>query len=334
MDYFEDDLHRCIIQGDKRTLDEYLERGLDINHAFRSNDCPERVGQTMVEAAIENDQINIVQTLVRNGCNTNLKYIVDVCNYSYILKPYKKRERLKLTVMYKCIVKEDVPMIKLLVQGGFDVNIIDDRGWSPLMHAVDMDNYEMVKAILINENCDVNISDTAKLRPLHIAAMHANNKIASQLVRRGAKVDVVQIRGWTPLILSCRADCVQTTRLLLLNGANPNHVGLNGHTPISTALQFSVCREIPEMLLEAGASVDVNLIKRCRSEKFQNIILHPELMELIKYCAEGPQSLRTLTCLVIRNSLIHSPQNTHLMKKVENLPMPKLIKEYILLGHL
>ncbi|XP_071137346.1 ankyrin repeat and SOCS box protein 8-like [Mytilus edulis] len=334
MDYFEDDLHRCIIQGDAETLREYLKKGLDVNHAFRSNERPERVGKTMVETAIENDQINIVQALVQNGCNTNLKYIVDVFNYTYILKPYKKRERLKLTIMFKCIVKEDVPMVKLLVQGGFDVNIVDDRGWSPLLHAVDMDNYEMVKAILISDKCDVNIKDTANLRPLHMAAMHANSKIASQLVRRGAKVDVVQIRGWTPLILTCRANCVQTTRLLLLNGANPNHTGLNGHTPLSTALQFSTCKEIPEMLLEAGASVDITLIKRCQSEKFQNLILHPELMVLIKYCAESPQTLRTLSCLVIRNSLIHSSQNIHLMKKVEQLPLPKLIKEYILLGHL
>ena len=242
MDYFEDDLYRCIIQGDKKTFQDYYKRGLDINHAFRSNDRPDRIGQTMLEVAVENDQINIVQTLVENGCNTNLKYIVDVYNYTCILKPYKKKERLKLTILYKCIVKEDVPMIKLLVQGGFDVNIVDERGWSPLLHAVDMDNYDMVKAILINEKCDVNICDSANLRPLHIAAMHANHKIASQLLRRGAKVDVVQIRGWTPLILTCRADCVQTTRLLLLNGANPNHIGLNGHTPLSTALQFSTCK--------------------------------------------------------------------------------------------
>ncbi|CAG2189035.1 unnamed protein product [Mytilus edulis] len=59
-------------EGDAETLREYLKKGLDVNHAFRSNERPERVGQTMVETAIENDQINIVQSLVQNGCKQRI----------------------------------------------------------------------------------------------------------------------------------------------------------------------------------------------------------------------------------------------------------------------
>lgn len=334
MEYMEDDLYECITNGDLVSVKTYLKKGLDVNHAFRSTDRKGRLGKTLLEVAITTGQREIAQLLVNNKCNANLKYIVDVNNFAYFLKPYTKKDQLKLTIMYSCIVKADIEMIKLLVQGGYDVNNYDDRGCTALWHAVDLNDYEMTKAIVSAKNCDVNVSDSAKLRPLHIAAMHANHKIVSLLIKRGAEIDALQLRGWTPLILACRSNCFATVRILILNGADPNFIGLNGHTPLSTAVQYSEDRRIPELLLDAGATVDLTLLKRCKEEKMKNLKANPDILQILKLQSMTPNTLKTLCFLQIRKCILHSNTKLHLIVKVEQLPLPKLIKDFLLLGDL
>lgn len=336
MDYMEDGLFEVISRGDTAGFRDYLRRGLDVNHAFRSTDRPDRLGKTILEVALEMKQPDIASLLVENKCNADLKYIVDVRNYAYFLREYKKKDKLKLTPMFAAVVHGDVATIKILVKGGYDVSSHDDRGCTALWHAVDLDNYDMVKQLLGGGNAKtaVNAPDNAKLRPLHIAAMHGNSRISSLLIRGGAEVDATQIRGWTSLLLACRAGSEPTAKLLLLNGADPNHVGKNGHTPLSTSLQFTESYNIAYMLLESGADVNLELLRRCKAEKFMSLLANPGLYSLLKFCSESPRTLRTLCCSLIRKNLLSSASTVHLVQKVEQLPLPKLIKEYILLGQL
>ena len=334
MDYFEDDLYECISTGNIRSIQEYLNRGLDINHAFRSTDRTERLGKTLVETAVAIGNEKLVQFFIENKANVNLTYIVDVNNYAYTLKLYTKKNRLKLTCLYPCIVKTELGIIQLLVQGGIDVDIYDDRGCTPLWHAVDLDNYEMAKAFTNAKHCDVNISDNAMLKPIHIAAMHANPRIVSLLIRNGSQIDPLQIRGWTPLCLASRAGCFDTTKILLLNGADPNHVGYNGQTPLSMTIEYGDDRRIPEMLLETGANVDTILVKRCKQDKMTNIKLHPDLFYLLKMMSECPRSLKTFCGLQIRKCITKSSSNQNIIQKTEVLPLPKLMQEYLLQAYL
>ena len=335
IDYFEDDLYDCAVSGRKGSLMEYLRKGLSPNHAFRSTERPDRLGKTLLEVAVAEGKLDIVKTLVDKKCDANLTYKVNINDFAYRLEEFKKKDRLKLTMMYRCIVKRDLPMIKLLVTGGFDVNVYDDRRCTALWHAVDLDDYEMLKIMTSAKQCDVNAADIAKLRPLHVAAMRGNVRIASHLIQRGADVDSVQLRGSTALILACRAANYETVRLLLLNGADPNHVGRNGHNVISTALQSSMDTRIPEMLIDCGACVDLELIQLCKQEREKFILLdpHPEFLGVLKSCSETPRSLKTFCCLRIRRLLVRSHIKLHLIKKVEKLPLPRLIKDYILFGH-
>ena len=335
IDYFEDDLYDCVISGKQGSFKEYLRKGLSPNHAFRSTERPERLGKTLLEVAIAEGRTEIVKILVDKKCDPNLLYVVNVKNFVYRMEEFRKRDRLKLTTMYRCIVKRDLPMIKFLVSCGFDVNMYDDRKCTALWHAVDLDDYEMLKLMTGDKNCDVNAPDIAKLRPLHVAAMRGNVKMASHLIQRGADVDSVQLRGSTPLILACRAANFETVRLLLLNGADPNHVGNNGHNVISTALQSTTDKRIPEMLIDCGACVDLELILLCKKEREKFILLdqHPKFMDVLKWCADTPRSLKTFCCLRIRRLLVQSHVKLDLIKKVEKLPLPRLIKDYILFGH-
>ncbi|XP_052811363.1 ankyrin repeat domain-containing protein 50-like [Mya arenaria] len=336
MEYFEDDLYDCLVKNKKSSVLEYLKRGLDPNHAFRSVERPERMGKTMLEIAVLEGVTDIVKLLIDRKCDVNLMYIVNVNQFSYQLEEYRKPERLKMSCIYRCIVHSELHLIKLLVGGGFDVNIHDERGCSALWHAVDLDDYQILKAMLLTKTADVNKNDnTSKLTPLHIAAMKGNVKMTTLLIQRGAEVDRVQLRGSTPLILACRSGNFETVRVLLLNGANPNHTGFNGHNAISTALQSSTDTRIPEILLVFGAVVELELMDIIRKEgkKFLLFKEHPEFYEVLKECAAGPRTLRTLCCMTVRRRLLENRKQVRLVNKVELLPLPRLIKDYVLYGH-
>lgn len=335
MEYFEDDLFENIVMNKTGKVLDYLKKGIDPNHAFRSTERPERLGKTLIEISILYGVTDVVKLLIKRNCDVNLTYVVNVKDFSYQLEEFKKSDRLKLTCMYRCIVQSDIHLIKALVNGGFDVNLSDERGCTCIWHAADLNNYDMLKAMLLAKDADVNKADNTKLTPLHIAAMKGNLKMTSLLIQRGADVDRVQLRGSTALILACRTADFDTVRILLLNGADPNHVGYNGHNVISTALQSTTDLRIPEMLLSCGALVDLELIELCRKEgkKFLLLKTHPEFFELLKECALTPRTMKTLCCLKIRRLLVQSHVKIHLIKKVEMLPLPRLIKDYLLFGH-
>lgn len=335
IDYIEDDLYEYITTNKAQSLLVYLRKGLDPNHAFRSTKSLERLGKTMLHFAVMHGSTDVVKLLISRKCDVNLTYIVNVNQFAYQLEEYMKRDKLKLTCMYRCIVQSNIPVIKMLVNGGFDVNLHDERGCTSVWHAADLNNYEMLKVMLLSNNADVTKPDKTHLTPLHIAAMKGNVKMTSLLIQRGADVDKVQLRGSTPLILACRAADFDTVRILLLNGADPNHVGYNGHNVISTALQSTTDVRIPEMLISCGALIDLELIELCRKEgkKFLLLKEHPDFFELMKECAFTPRSMKTLCCLSIRRLLVRSKVKMHLIKKVEMLPLPRLIKDYLLFGH-
>lgn len=335
MEYFEDNLYDCIITNKSNSVLDYLRKGLDPDHAFRSTERPARLGKTLLEIAILYGVTDVVKILIKRKCDVNLTYVVNIKEFSHQLEEFKKKHKLKLTCMYRCIVQSDIHLIRMLVTAGFDVNVYDERGCTSVWHAVDLNNYEMLKTMLLARDPDVNKADNTCLTPLHIAAMKGNVKMTSLLIKRGADVDKVQLRGSTALILACRAADYDTVRILLLNGADPNHVGYNGHNVISTALQSTTDVRTPEMLISCGALVDLELIDLCRKEgkKFRLLREHPEFFDLLKECAFTPRPMKTLCCLSIRRLLVRSHVKLHLIKKVEMLPLPRLIKDYLLFGH-
>ena len=336
MDYLEDELYDCICKNKCERIQDYITIGLCPDHAFRSTERPERLGKTLLELAVLEGVTDIVQMLIKNRCDVNLTFIVNVNNFTYELQEYLKKDKLKLSCIYRCIVHANLTMMKCLVNGGFDVNIYDDRGCNCVWHAVDLNNYDMLKIVASAKGADVNAADNMKLRPLHIAAMKGNVKMTSLLIQRGADIDAVQLRGSTALVLACRAGNFETVRILLLNGADPNHVGNNGHNVISTSLQYTTDVRIPEMLINCGAHVDLELIEICRKEGKKFILLkeHPEFFSVLKEFSASPRSMKTLCCLTIRRQLVQSSIQMHLIKMVEKLPLPRMIKDYLLFGHI
>jgi ankyrin repeat protein len=60
---------------------------------------------------------------------------------------------------------------------------------------------------------------------LHVAAAYSSPSTVSWLLERGAKVNVQDVNGYTPLTWACLKQRVESVRLLLAAGADVNIVG-------------------------------------------------------------------------------------------------------------
>ena len=93
--------------------------------------------------------------------------------------------------------------------------------------------------------------------PLHIAVETSSPEILQHLIQRGAKVDVKNIQGETPLLKLLRSDrfSAQNVDCLLLNGADPKIADSRGETALHCAV-FRDHTEVIDSLIKHGADVN------------------------------------------------------------------------------
>ena len=121
----------------------------------------------------------------------------------------------------------------------FELNMLDEDGRTPLMHAV-LAEYEHLDIIqFLTENSEnIDRVDTAHgWAALHFAARGQKLGSVRLLLGAGASVDVETVEGNTPLFLSLTGAPPDRIMIqeLLLHGAQPNHRNHGGVSPLSLA---------------------------------------------------------------------------------------------------
>ena len=174
----------------------------------------------------------------------------------------------KMTVLSSAVVGNDTDTIRLILDvAGADVNAPDFGGFTPLMHAAGNRNVAAVR-LLLAKGADVNArsgdgsfqkvkAGTIALgyfTPLIAAAPVGSRDLIAALLDAGAKVDAVDVRGMTPLMLTIASDRqdLDAIRLLIARGANVNAKSLAGETALDWALKTGTKKTI-DVLRRAGA---------------------------------------------------------------------------------
>lgn len=124
-----------------------------------------------------------------------------------------------------------------------------------LIHAIQSGNEEKVGEILDDNPKLANAEQdwVNKWTMLHDAAASGRLAITEQLLARGAKVNVSNAEGETPLHWAVRNGHTEIARMLLEHRADPNTREVRKHrTPLHEAA-FRGRGEIARMLLERGA---------------------------------------------------------------------------------
>lgn len=233
-----------------------LEKGAD------PNAVDDRGLTALHYAAAKRDMLGAVKSLLSRGANPNARIMNDL-NSMYgnpegdrTLAPgtfgkfslgVTEMSTKGATPLFMAAIAGNSAAIRLLTAAGADPRLGTERNTTPLMVAAGVGLFETRRAgaeqpaletvkLLIELGSDVNAAGEHKWTALHGAAYSAQNQIIQLLVEKGAKLDVMDEYGQTPLSIAAsvvtegitkdaykrgRAFKKDTVELLLKLGATP-----------------------------------------------------------------------------------------------------------------
>ena len=154
-------------------------------------------------------------------------------------------------VVFKLARTGDVDMMAQLLSRGFDINLHDETGQTPLI-AASLAGQDAVASLLIDSKADVMARTQNGMTALHAAAYVGDVEIAKMLIARGADVnDQANVAGITPLHAAAEEDHPAVVKQLVEAGADISRVEVNGYSAGSRA-GWREHWEIVRFLLRSG----------------------------------------------------------------------------------
>jgi ankyrin repeat protein len=162
--------------GPPALVEFLISKGANVNEK-------DNVGQTPLYCAAKAGRKEIVEILIKNGADVNIQ--------AESSRP----------VLFWPICNGHKEIVELLMTNGAEINVTDDNGRTPV-HWANTYNQQTILQLLIN----------AKGRdgktPLHWAVEHGKKAMVLLLIRKGARINVKDSNGETPLDIANRyAEC-------------------------------------------------------------------------------------------------------------------------------
>lgn len=203
----EDVLFQGVKTNNMNLVQIALWNGADVN-------CISR-GETPLLIAIDTENSNMVNYLLKQGADPNKT--VSVLGYKTIVP-------INNAVCKASFNKNSNKIVKYLVEAGANVNLVDNKGNSPLIYAVS--NPPNIKLIeyLLSQNANVNHRNTYNTTPLMIAAKfdiwdigykHQKITVAQILLNHGADPAMSNAEGKTALQIARNGNFNEMVKLLL-----------------------------------------------------------------------------------------------------------------------
>ena len=122
------------------------------------------------------------------------------------------------TPLFYAILRNDLAMVKLLLDNGANKDGPYYSNEAPLHTASKQGNLEIVRE-LINRKSDVNKLDDNHDTPLHIASKRGNLEIVKLLIDNEADLNVKNLIGGTPFQDACYFGRLEVVKMLVQYGA-------------------------------------------------------------------------------------------------------------------
>jgi len=159
--------------------------------------------------------------------------------------------------LFKAAENGDISSLRSFIKEKFDINIQDDKGWTPFMFAL-FNHKKEIAELLLKEGVNVNLKTKNNWTVLMFALRYKQPEIARLLIEKGAKINTKTTDGITPLMLALQYDQPQNARLLISRGAEINVTNQIGWTPLMLALRYNQ-PENAKLLIEKGADVNISI---------------------------------------------------------------------------
>ncbi len=142
--------------------------------------------------------------------------------------------------------------VQVFLSCGVDLEIRDERDWTPLMISAFNGNEEFA-LLLIKCGAKISTCDKTGYTPLHWAAYNGYDKVVKLLLDKGADPNVQSQFGWTALMQSATRGHLLACGYLLAKGADVNLTSMDGWTALHKAANNGHT-QIVKLLLDKGAN--------------------------------------------------------------------------------
>jgi ankyrin repeat protein len=121
-----------------------------------------------------------------------------------------------------------------------------------------MYEYTDIVKLLLDHNANPNLLSINSNNALMLASCFGNIKIIEMLLNTGVDINEINKYNSTALANACfsRENYIDTVKLLLSRGANPNIIDIYGYSPLMKAIENNKI-EIAEILLSHGADPNI-----------------------------------------------------------------------------
>lgn len=188
---------------------------------------------------------------------------------SYFNKIIKSNEIIDLNLrddtneylLYYAILFNKLDLVKLLVENGAKIDIIDseDRG---ILYLSIKYGYDKITEYLLEKNKDIiginilDIKDRRKKIPLHYAIQKKKINIINKLLEHGSNPNISDIDGYNALHLSIFTRDIEIVKILIKHIGNINSRCLSGETSLHLAVNLRLT-DIALLLIESGININI-----------------------------------------------------------------------------
>ncbi|KAJ9063741.1 hypothetical protein DSO57_1037820 [Entomophthora muscae] len=165
------------------------------------------------------------------------------------------RDRAGRTQLFRYAERSDLEKCRQLLDANADVNISDNAGWRPLHLACGQGATAIVK-LFIERGADLHARGLNHQTALHDAALSGNLEIIQHLVQLGADINARNLEGSSPIDLCAQPECLAFMTEQLEMKREINSQNRDGHSRLHLACIEENIHKVTQLLLD-GADVNV-----------------------------------------------------------------------------
>ncbi|XP_071147204.1 putative ankyrin repeat protein RF_0381 isoform X2 [Mytilus edulis] len=228
------------------------------------------------------------------------------------------------TSLHWTAAQGDLHMTRFLLEQGSDMNIKNKWGEGLLHRAID-GNLETLQ-LLLEQGMDTNMQTEDKTTGLHAALYRGKTDMVQLLLKSGADVNLQDKLKFDPLYdVLCNSN-VEFAKYLIYEGAIVNESNLRGMVDTNDIPSDDILA-LCDIFIEAGYRISNNTVGHNGQGKYLNM---EEINNHIYHRQQQIVTLRSLCRIRIRNELIQTTNGCSIRTAVCKLPLPKLLKNYIM----
>ena len=219
-----------VYNGDLLKINRYINQGNDIN--IHSDEF------SLLYILVDRNHISCVKEFLRCKANLNIKNL-----------------KSGLTPLHIACYNDNLEMIKILLEGGANINEVDNKGNTPLSFLVKYGKDKLIKFLKEN-GADINKKNNSKNTAIEISIQYGNLECIKVFLELGYEINKV-IQGEMSLLgiatINNKKDII---KYLIEKGADINLRDGLGFTPIIYSI-LSDKVDLLEYYLEGGADINI-----------------------------------------------------------------------------